>query len=101
MKMQALSELANRGVIDRLNLLSLEGGIYLLEIHFGERSQLLRDTNGQPLRMRSVEDARKRLKGIAKTPFFLVQRSAFSEICGLDDSPLAPLCVPISLAETR
>jgi hypothetical protein len=101
MNMQALFEQANSGAIDQLHLLSLEGGIYLLEIYSDERSELLRDADGQPLKMRSVEDARKHLKGIKKTPFFLVQRSAFSEMCGLDDLPLMPLYVPISLTETR
>jgi hypothetical protein len=100
MNTHALFELAGRGSVERLNLLSLEGGIYLLEIHSDQPSQLLRDDTGQVLKMRSVEDARKRLKGIQKTPFFLVHSSAYNEMCGLDSSPMTPLSVPISLAES-
>ena len=99
MNKHSLFDLAQRGLVDRLDLLSLEGGIYLLEVHTGEERQMLRDEYGQVMKLRSIEDSKKQLRGIAKVPFFLVHASVYNEMCGLDSPPIMPLSVPITLPD--
>ena len=98
MNLQDLSLHAHAGHIDALNLISIEGGIYLLEIRIGGQPQLLRDERGKTLRLRSVEHARDLLQELPPLPFHLIHAVVHEEMCGLPAGPQQRLRVPISLA---
>jgi hypothetical protein len=89
---------AQQGQVDELNLISIEGGIYLLEIRLGGQPQLLRDERGQTLRLRSVEHARELLHELPLLPFHLIHAVVHEEMCGLPAGPQQRLRAPISLA---
>jgi hypothetical protein len=83
--------------VEVLDLVSLEGGFYLLNIHIEGRSQVLRDERGNVVHLRSVEHARQLLVEVPDTPFYLVHSSAYDEMCGLAAGVREPLRVPVSL----
>jgi hypothetical protein len=97
MNLQQLSHNAQTGLIDELNLISLEGGIYLLEARMDGISNRLADNNGQTLCLRSIEHAREVLKNVATVPFHLVHAVVHEEMCGLPAAPGEVLRVPISM----
>lgn len=96
-----LFHLAEQGTVDELNLLSLESGIYLLEIRTASHTSMLRNDQDKVLHLRSVEHARTFLEGLPQTPFFLVHASPYNEMCGLDDAQQQPLRIPVSLEAWR
>lgn len=98
MNLPQLLQHAHNGQVDELNLISIEGGIYLLEIRQGDRAQLLRDERGQTLRLRSVEHARDLLQELPPLPVHLIHAVVHEEMCGFPAGPQQRLRVPISLA---
>lgn len=96
MDLQQLSSHAQAGRIEQLELISIEGGFYLVNaLMLGTRQVLLNDDK-QPLRLRSVAHAKQTLAGF-NLPFFLVHASAYDEMCGLTEARQEPLRVPIHL----
>ncbi|HEY1030076.1 MAG TPA: DUF6482 family protein [Pseudomonas sp.] len=96
MNLPDLSIHAQAGRIAELNLVSLEGGIYLLEARMDGRAHPLLDSHGGTLKLRSVEHARDVLQDLPTLPFFLVHTSVHDEMCGTPSVDNA-LKVPISL----
>ena len=97
MNLQDLANHAAAGSIDALELISIEGGIYLLDIYQqGQRHSLLND-RGEVWRLRSVEHARDLLQALPELPFHLVQQSPYDEMCGLAEGVREPLRVPIGM----
>lgn len=86
----------NAGSIDELNLISIEGGIYLLEARMQGAVQLLRGDRGETLRLRSVEHARELLRECTPVPFHLVHAVVHDEMCGMPVDKRDALRVPIS-----
>lgn len=72
MNMQDLAGRVQAGHIDALHLVSLEGGIYVLEAQMGGRAYPVEDDLGQPVSLRSVEHARQVLRGLDRVPVELV-----------------------------
>lgn len=72
MNMQDLAGRVQAGHIDALHLVSLEGGIYVLEAQMGDRAYPVEDDLGQPVSLRSVEHARQVLRGLDRVPVELV-----------------------------
>ncbi len=97
MNLPQLLQHAHSGQVDELNLISIEGGIYLLEIRQNGQPQLLRDEQGKTLRLRSVEQARDLLKELPALPFYLIHAVVHEEMCGLPAGPQQRLRVPISM----
>ena len=97
MNLLDLSTHAQAGRIAALDLISLEGGIYVLEALLDGRRHSLRDAGGRVWHLRSVEHARDLLKELPELPFFLVQQSAYDEMCGLAEGRREPLRVPIGI----
>lgn len=97
MNMQQLFDHARDGQVDELNLISLEGGIYLLEARQAGQRHLLVDAAGATLHLRSVEHARDVLQGLPELPFYLLHTVVHTEMCGFADGPQQPLRVPIAL----
>lgn len=95
MRLHELIECAES--VECLNLLSLEGGIYVLDIIVKGKRHSLRDDTGKVWHLRSVEHARDVLQELPEVPFFLVHSSAYDEMCGLTEGVRAPLRVPLSL----
>jgi len=97
MKLPELAARVAEGQVDELNLLSLEGGIYLLEARLQELAEPVRDEDGKILHLRSVEHARQLLIDVPEVPFHLVHTSVHDEMCGLGNRAEQPLKVAIAL----
>lgn len=97
MNLSDLARHANAGRIDALELISLEGGIYILDIYLQGQRHALVDERGSVCHLRSVEHARDLLRDLPELPFHLVQRSPYDEMCGLADGVREPLRVPIGM----
>lgn len=100
MNLHDLSVHAHAGHIDELNLISIEGGIYVLEAHMDGRPHPLNDAGGRTLHLRSVEHARELLHELPPLPFHLVHAVVHDEMCGMQDGPADTLRVPISRGST-
>lgn len=98
MNLQNLSELAAAGAINELELLSLEGGFYVLRALTGAGPQTLCDARGEALHLRSTTELRQLLADVPPLPCTLVQQVVHDEMCGQRDGPIEPLRVPVSLA---
>ncbi|MFL9807979.1 MAG: cation transporter [Pseudomonas sp.] len=97
MNLSDLARHANAGRIDALELISLEGGIYILDIYLQGQRHALVDERGSVCHLRSVEHARDLLRDLPQLPFHLVQQSPYDEMCGLADGVREPLRVPIGM----
>ena len=62
MNLQELNAYAIAGKVDELNLISMEGGIYLLEARMHGAAYPLADAHGQVFNPRSIEHAREVLR---------------------------------------
>lgn len=92
-----LARHANAGRIDALELISLEGGIYIVDIYMQGQRHALVDERGSVCHLRSVEHARDLLRDLPELPFHLVQQTPYDEMCGLADGVREPLRVPIGM----
>ncbi|MCX2897714.1 DUF6482 family protein [Pseudomonas mandelii] len=97
MNLQELNAFAIAHKVDELNLISLEGGIYLLEARMHGAAYPLSDGHGKVLHLRSVEHAREVLHAFPVMPFNLVHTSVHDEMCGLGPGAEESLKVPIAL----
>lgn len=97
MNLSDLARHANAGRIDALELISLEGGIYILDIYLQGQRHALVDERGSVCHLRSVEHARDLLRDLPELPFHLVQQTPYDEMCGLADGVREPLRVPIGM----
>ncbi|PKH24092.1 DUF6482 family protein [Pseudomonas fluorescens] len=97
MNVHMLTELAANGEIRELQLLSLEGGLYLARVRLDRDEKTLRGDDGQPLRIRSTTHLRDLLQGVAAFPCVLVQHSVHDEMCGVREEPIGGLRIPFSL----
>jgi hypothetical protein len=98
MNISQLRERAWAGDIERLDLMSLEGGTYVLKVIVSERAHTLHDPFGKVMRLRSVEHARDQLKFLPVIPFSLVHAEVHDEMCGMPPAAGQPLRIPISMA---
>ncbi|WLI08184.1 DUF6482 family protein [Pseudomonas sp. FP597] len=98
MNLQTLSELAEKGEIQELQLLSLEGGFYIARVKFEHGEKTLLDDNGKTLRLRSSTHLRDLLQRVPAFPCVLVQQCVHDEMCGVRDGAIGALRIPFSLA---
>ncbi|MCX4217846.1 MULTISPECIES: DUF6482 family protein [Pseudomonas] len=96
MNLQELNAFAVARKVDELNLISMEGGIYLLEARMHGAAYPLSDAQGKMLTLRSVEHARDVLHDLPVLPFNLVHTSVHDEMCGLGASAEESLKVPLA-----
>ncbi|MFJ5235375.1 DUF6482 family protein [Pseudomonas neuropathica] len=96
MNLQELNAFAIARKVDELNLISMEGGIYLLEARIHGAAYPLSDPKGKMLTLRSVEHARDLLHAFPVLPFNLVHTSVHDEMCGLGGSIDECLKVPLA-----
>ncbi|MBH3455293.1 metal ABC transporter ATPase [Pseudomonas monteilii] len=97
MNLIALTQLVSTGEAKELELLSLEGGFYLLRALTDAGPVTLSDAHGQPVRVRSTTELRQLLADLPPVPCMLVQQVVHDEMCGQRDAPVAPLRVPVTL----
>lgn len=97
MNLKALLEDARAQRVEALDLISIEGGFYLLSASSRGGAHLLRDDMSKVVHLRSVEHARDLLSEMPAIPFYLVHSSAYDEMCGLAGGVREPLRVPISM----
>lgn len=101
MKIKELIRQALAGQISELELLSLEGGIYLVRARTQDRFHTLLDERGKPMHLRSATQLRDLLRDIPDSVpelrCVLVQHVVHDEMCGVRQGPVEPLRVPISL----
>lgn len=98
MNLKRLIELSVEGDVNELELLSLEGGFYVLRALTDAGPQSLCDANGDVLRLRSTTEVRQLLVDMPPVPCTLVQQVVHDEMCGLRDGPVDPLRVPFTLS---
>ncbi|SEE95188.1 MULTISPECIES: DUF6482 family protein [Pseudomonas] len=101
MNFEELRAYAIAGKVDELNLISMEGGIYLLEARMHGAAYPLNDAKGQGIHLRSVEHARQVLHAFPTLPFNLVHTSVHDEMCGLVANAEESLKVPINTGAWR
>lgn len=101
MNLQELNAYTIAGKVDELNLISMEGGIYLLEARMHGAAYPLSDARGEAFHLRSVEHAREVLRACAEVQFNLVHTSVHDEMCGLGASAGESLKVPIAFRSAR
>ena len=82
MNIDKLSSHVNNGDVSEVNLVSMEGGSYVLHAILEGVSQPVADAKGATLHVASVEEARKVLSGVADIKLFLVQGNAHDEMIG-------------------
>ena len=100
MDLSELSAAAHAGDVQELQLLSLEGGLYLLRVQLKDgRTPLLRDASGAVRRWRSSTELREQLRELPVLPCVLLQEVVHDEMCGVRREPVAPLRLPLGLAE--
>ncbi|WP_458724869.1 DUF6482 family protein [Pseudomonas mandelii] len=98
MNLVELRAYAIAGKVDELNLISMEGGIYLLEARMHGAAYPLSDARDHMLHLRSVEHARQVLHRLPTLPFNLVHTSVHDEMCGLGANAEEGLKVPIAFS---
>lgn len=82
MKLDELSKQIKAEQVTELNLVSVEGGSYVLHAVTGGVSQPVLDANDETLHVASVDQARKCLIDVPEVPFFLVQPAVYDEMVG-------------------
>jgi len=98
MNLELLHAEAGAGRLESLELIAIEGGIYVLQALIAGQRRTLIDDAGSIWRLRSTTQARNLLEKLpARVPFHLVQCVVHNEMCGFDDGPQQPLRTPISL----
>tara|TARA_R100000935_G_C2793060_1_gene146897 strand:- start:146 stop:490 length:345 start_codon:yes stop_codon:yes gene_type:complete len=104
MTLQDMIKLATEGKICELELLSLEGGFYILRAQLQETCCTLLDNKGQTMQLRSTTHLRDLLSDLpASAPplsCVLVQHVVHDEMCGAREGPIEPLRMPFSLTST-
>jgi hypothetical protein len=85
LNIDTLTRHVKAGEINEINLMSMEGGSYVLHALMDQRSVPIEDEHGKTLHVASVEEARKVLSGVPDARLFLVQSVAYDEMVGQDN----------------
>lgn len=97
MNLHQLDAAAQAGSIERLEVVSLEGGFYLLQVKLASGLQLVRDAHGKVLHLRSTTQVRELLQAMPRLPCELIQHCVHDEMCGAREGAIEPLRLPLSL----
>ena len=98
MNLHTLTQHAANSEIRELELLSLEGGVYLARIRLDHGQFTLLDEAAQPMHLRSILHLREVLHTVPVFPCVLVQHCVHDEMCGRDTGPVGELRIPFSLS---
>ncbi|WP_025855378.1 DUF6482 family protein [Pseudomonas sp. CHM02] len=97
MNLHRLTELAVKGEIRELQLLSLEGGFYIARVRLDHVEMTLLGDDNQPLRIRSTTHLRDLLQRVPPFPCVLMQQCVHDEMCGVREGPIGALRIPFTL----
>lgn len=97
MNLHQLAQLVASNDVQSVELVSVEGGSYVLHARRGEQLERVLNDKGDTLHVASVEEARKVLASVPEVPFFLVQPAVHEEMVGLDHVPVGDAREPIKL----
>lgn len=98
MKLSMLRQNALDGSVEALDLISLEGGTYVLEARLPGQRFSVRNEQGRILHFRSVQHARDLLSDFPQVPFHLVHAEIHDEMIGMPVVRHEPLRLPISMS---
>lgn len=82
MDLDKLSKHIKAGEVKEVDLISLEGGSYAIHARMDNASHAVSSSNGQPLHVASVEEARKCLSSVQEVALFLVHPVVYDEMVG-------------------
>ncbi|WP_304641368.1 DUF6482 family protein [Pseudomonas sp.] len=100
MNLREMTRLATEGQVRELELLSIEGGFYLVRVQVENGFHTLLNEQGKPMHVRSATQLRDLIGYLPETAAFpctLVQHVVHDEMCGVRSGPIEPLRVPFSL----
>lgn len=97
MNLHRLTELAVKGEIRELQLLSLEGGFYIARVRLDHVEMTLLGDDNQPLRIRSTTHLRDLLQRVPPFPCVLMQQCVHDEMCGVREGLIGALRIPFTL----
>ena len=101
MRIEEMIRWAEKGALTEIELLSMEGGFYLVRAMANGQWVTLTDAEGTAAHLRSTTQLKELLRGLPSCapdiPCVLVQHVVHDEMCGLRSGPIEPLRVPVSL----
>lgn len=97
MNMKMLTELAVKGEVRELELLSLEGGFYIARVKLDHVEMTLLDDDAKPMRIGSTTHLRDLLQRVPPFPCVLVQQCVHDEMCGAREGAIGALRIPFTL----
>lgn len=94
----SLNKIKEHGA-DVLSVHSFESGIYLVEATINAESGYIKNSEGNNLTFHSVSEAKEAFRDCKITEMWLVEETAYDEMCGSSESHSAPMRVPLHLEE--
>ncbi len=82
MELDKLSKHIKAGEIEEIDLVSVEGGSYVIHARMHGRSHAVSTPKGGVLHVASVEEARKCLASMQEVPLFIVHPVVYDEMVG-------------------
>ncbi|MEO1830167.1 MAG: DUF6482 family protein [Pseudomonas sp.] len=101
MTLAELVSRANEGQVHALEVLSLQGGRYMLRAQLADGCQTVQDRRGKRYCLRSTSEVRALLGQcpvLQALPCALVQYVAHDEACAARSGPVEPLRLPLRVA---
>lgn len=80
---------------DELSIHSFESGIYLVEANVNDDCGYVTDARGDNLKFHSVIEATETFESAPVSSIWLVEETAYDEMCGSFESHNAPMKVPL------
>jgi butyrate kinase len=82
MDLDKLSKHIKAGEIEELDLISVEGGSYVIHARMQGQSHAVSSPKGGVLHVASVDEARKCLSSVPEVPLFIVHPVVYDEMVG-------------------
>ena len=89
MNVKELNQQVKAGAVKEVNLVSMEGGSYVIHALVEGTSVPLADDKGATLHVASVEEARRILDGVKEVRLFIAQPAVYEEMVGQEVTPTA------------
>jgi butyrate kinase len=95
MDLDKLSKYVKAGEIEEIDLVSVEGGSYVIHARMNGESHAVSSANGEVLHVASVEEARKCLSSTQEVKLFIVHPVVYDEMVGQSPSDAEATREPI------
>jgi butyrate kinase len=82
MDLDKLGKHIKAGEIEEIDLVSVEGGSYVIHARMNGKSHAVSSPKGSVLHVASVEEARKCLSSMKEVPLFIVHPVVYDEMVG-------------------